>query len=462
MANGWVISQYDQASGRYFYVDTATGASSWDDPRPAYYASQSSGASTPAPNMPSNISSPGGPGYPPVSMPGGPSGGPGYPPMSMPGDSSGSGGYPTTPIPSGGAPGSSDKTGLPPAGAPLNGPPSLPGYSAAPGYGGPPGQPGYGAAPGYGGPPGQPGYGAAPGYGGPPGQPGYGAAPGYGAQPPPQNASYNSPDAGSSSKIGLGGAAAMAGGAGLLGMMAGKLSGGHGNSGMLGNMMQGGNPMKPNKPPKPGKTGGMGMAGGAAAVLGGGALGYMAGHMVGGHGKKHKKKGKGWGGKGWKGWKGKGWKGKGWKGFGKGWKYVHKQPAVGYRLLPSACLKCNRRGALDASLTRYYGLTQRCSAPSIIVFVKEANAPIAGEVLENSSEPINNPEMINSDAETDGWLAKVRPTNASNVNKFMDKNAYGKFVQQHYAAANAKEWSIIKVLYAVTSTVQYADQDKVP
>jgi hypothetical protein len=134
----------------------------------------------------------------------------------------------------------------------------------------------------FGTPPPVPGYGA-PGYGGPPG---YAGPPGYGAQPPPESASYN-PSVADADKMGWGTAAALGGGVGLLAAMAGK-------PGKVGKL----------KPPKHNPLSN------AAALVGGGALGYMAASALAGHGKKHKgkkyKKGKHFKGKKFK--KGKGWK----------------------------------------------------------------------------------------------------------------------------------------------------------
>jgi hypothetical protein len=108
----------------------------------------------------------------------------------------------------------------------------------------------------------------------------------------------------------LAGLAAGAGGVGLLGSMLANSGKPHGSGGggFMSNML-GGSGYKPPKPQKP-HSGGSSLAMGAAAALGGGALGYAAGHVMGG-GKKHKHKHKH---KGWKGFKAKGWKGfKGWK-----------------------------------------------------------------------------------------------------------------------------------------------------
>ncbi|KAI8049453.1 hypothetical protein BDF22DRAFT_698680 [Syncephalis plumigaleata] len=295
---GW-ISQFDQGSNRYFYVETATGKSVWEDPRPAFYANQpptGGHSATPVGNMPSDM---------PMSMPSADGGA--APPAYPAGPSN-----PSMP---------SDKSHYPPAGTPLQGgPPPMPGYGASVmpgGYGTPPGystqpplQPGYGAPPGQ-----QAGYGMPP-----PGQPGYGAAAPqanayYGGAPPP-------PGQGDAEKLGMGklaGLAAGAGGVGLLGSMLANSGKPHGSSSGGGGFMSsmlGGSSHKPPKPQKPHGSGSP-MVMGAAAALGGGALGYAAAHVMGG-GKKHKHKKH----KGWKGFKGKGWKGfkaKGWKGF-KGWK----------------------------------------------------------------------------------------------------------------------------------------------
>ncbi|RKP09712.1 glycine cleavage H-protein-domain-containing protein [Thamnocephalis sphaerospora] len=68
-----------------------------------------------------------------------------------------------------------------------------------------------------------------------------------------------------------------------------------------------------------------------------------------------------------------------------------------------------------------------CSIESVKA-ASDVYAPIAGEVLESNGELNESPELINSDPETKGWLVKLRPTDASEVDKLMDKDAYEKLI----------------------------------
>jgi glycine cleavage system H protein len=50
--------------------------------------------------------------------------------------------------------------------------------------------------------------------------------------------------------------------------------------------------------------------------------------------------------------------------------------------------------------------------------------PVAGEVIEVNSALEGDPETINRDPYGDGWMIKVRVTDASNLANLMDAAAY--------------------------------------
>jgi glycine cleavage system H protein len=56
--------------------------------------------------------------------------------------------------------------------------------------------------------------------------------------------------------------------------------------------------------------------------------------------------------------------------------------------------------------------------------VSDVYAPLSGEVLEVNDKVADNPELVNSDPYGEGWLAKVKLSDPSEVDQLMDVAAY--------------------------------------
>ncbi|KAI8082511.1 glycine cleavage system H protein [Gilbertella persicaria] len=56
-------------------------------------------------------------------------------------------------------------------------------------------------------------------------------------------------------------------------------------------------------------------------------------------------------------------------------------------------------------------------------------SPASGEIQEVNSEVVDDPSMVNSGAETDGWLAKIKLSDESELEGLMDEAAYKVHVQ---------------------------------
>ena len=54
--------------------------------------------------------------------------------------------------------------------------------------------------------------------------------------------------------------------------------------------------------------------------------------------------------------------------------------------------------------------------------------PIEGEILEVNSELEDNPELVNSDPYGKGWLVKVKPANAEDVEGLLSPEDYKKLI----------------------------------
>jgi glycine cleavage system H protein len=58
----------------------------------------------------------------------------------------------------------------------------------------------------------------------------------------------------------------------------------------------------------------------------------------------------------------------------------------------------------------------------------EVYAPLSGEVTEVNGKVDDEPELVNSDAYGEGWLIKVKLTDASEAEQLMDAAAYKKML----------------------------------
>ena len=68
---------------------------------------------------------------------------------------------------------------------------------------------------------------------------------------------------------------------------------------------------------------------------------------------------------------------------------------------------------------------------AVVESVKAASdvyAPVSGEVVEVNGALEDEPALVNSDAEEDGWFFKLRLADASELEGLMNEAAYSKFV----------------------------------
>ncbi len=68
---------------------------------------------------------------------------------------------------------------------------------------------------------------------------------------------------------------------------------------------------------------------------------------------------------------------------------------------------------------------------AVVESVKAASdvyAPVSGEVVGANADLSNTPETVNQSPEGDGWFAKVKLANPSEVDALMDRAAYEAFI----------------------------------
>jgi glycine cleavage system H protein len=69
---------------------------------------------------------------------------------------------------------------------------------------------------------------------------------------------------------------------------------------------------------------------------------------------------------------------------------------------------------------------------AVVESVKAASdvyAPVSGEVVEGNQAVADDPALINSDPEGQGWFFKLKLDNPSELDGLMDEAAYGAWVQ---------------------------------
>lgn len=75
---------------------------------------------------------------------------------------------------------------------------------------------------------------------------------------------------------------------------------------------------------------------------------------------------------------------------------------------------------------------KRSTEAAVVESVKAASeiyAPLSGEVIAANEALADDPEIVNGDALGNGWLYKVKFSDASEIEKLMDESAYAAYVE---------------------------------
>lgn len=71
-----------------------------------------------------------------------------------------------------------------------------------------------------------------------------------------------------------------------------------------------------------------------------------------------------------------------------------------------------------------------CAVVESVKAASDVYAPVAGEVLEANPRLADAPELLNSDPYGEGWLWKMKPANAAEIEALLDGPAYAKILDQ--------------------------------
>jgi glycine cleavage system H protein len=71
---------------------------------------------------------------------------------------------------------------------------------------------------------------------------------------------------------------------------------------------------------------------------------------------------------------------------------------------------------------------KECAVVESVKAASDVYTPVSGEITEVNSALGDTPEIINKDPYGAGWMFKLRPSNAAEVNALLDAAAYGEQV----------------------------------
>ena len=64
----------------------------------------------------------------------------------------------------------------------------------------------------------------------------------------------------------------------------------------------------------------------------------------------------------------------------------------------------------------------------VVKTISDLFLPVAGEILEQNAALEENPELVNKDPYGEGWLIKMKPANAADLDDLLDVEGYKKVV----------------------------------
>ncbi len=72
---------------------------------------------------------------------------------------------------------------------------------------------------------------------------------------------------------------------------------------------------------------------------------------------------------------------------------------------------------------------QEAAVVELVKAASDVYSPVSGEVLDGNSKVADDPSIVNSDPEGEGWFFKLKLDNPSELEGLMDENAYRDWVK---------------------------------
>ena len=80
-------------------------------------------------------------------------------------------------------------------------------------------------------------------------------------------------------------------------------------------------------------------------------------------------------------------------------------------------------------LEREVAAGEACAVVESVKAASDVYAPLAGKVVETNPTIIENPSMVNSDAEGEGWFFRIELDDTATFDALMDAAAYDEYVE---------------------------------
>ena len=71
---------------------------------------------------------------------------------------------------------------------------------------------------------------------------------------------------------------------------------------------------------------------------------------------------------------------------------------------------------------------EACAVVESVKAASDVYAPVGGEVVEVNEDLADSPETVNNDAYGEGWIFRIEPSDAGELNALMDADAYTAFL----------------------------------
>lgn len=78
---------------------------------------------------------------------------------------------------------------------------------------------------------------------------------------------------------------------------------------------------------------------------------------------------------------------------------------------------------------RKLGKDESCAVVESVKAASDVYAPIAGDVIANNAKLGDSPEILNNDPYNEGWMWKMKPADAADVDGLLDAAAYEDFLK---------------------------------
>ncbi len=79
---------------------------------------------------------------------------------------------------------------------------------------------------------------------------------------------------------------------------------------------------------------------------------------------------------------------------------------------------------------RKLGANEACAVVESVKAASDVYAPVAGEVIDANGALANTPEILNSDPYEAGWMWKMKPSNAADIDALLDAAGYQKLIDE--------------------------------